>query len=1034
MRLKTFVPHAAARALGVSVSAQVQFETFFRGLRPGVSRARVTLLFSVVAAAAVHGSGCARVPRPSTATFGGAPSVSRTVVLTEGTNMAASASPDGRTLVLAIQGGLWTVPVTGGDAHRITGWETEATYPSWSPDGSRIAFQNYSPDGFYHVWTVARDGSDARQVTSGGFDDREPAWSPDGTRIAFASDRAGSGFYNVWTVDVRSAALERETSGSAHENYPAWSPDGTRIAYSSGRTIFAMDARRQVSEVAAVTAGATGPAVWTRDGTGVVYLNNARQVVVAGTPATTGEDVFPFPVSFLPDGGFVYTANGKPRIRDARGSNVRDVPFRAALALDRPARTPSKDHRLDAPELRPVQGVLAPVFSPDGNSVAFVALNDLWLMQIGQRPERLTNDISVEWVPSWSPDGREVYFSSDRESPAHPDMYAIDLGSRAVRRISVTPNSRMIFPTLSPDGRSFVYVDGANESLRIHDIAAGQSRLLVNQAYASNIGKPAWSPDGRKIAIADIQRANSRYREGRNLIRIVDAASGQASFVEPAPSPDGLSERFEAGPAWSPDGRWLAFVMTGTLHVMPVTPEGVPTGPSRQVVPGAADMPTWASDSRTILYLSNGRLRTVQLDGSGGRDLPVDLTWRPVVPPGSTVIHAGALWDGVRPELQRDVEITLSGGRITSVRPITPRAAAAAQAAGARFVDATALTVMPGLWDTHVHPRPQDMTAQWWAVQLAYGITDVVSNGASAYQTVMQKEALATGQLVGPRLFAGAIFDGPRPFYGHHRAVKDTTMLRIELDKARAMDMDFLKAYVRAPATFMRMISQAGSEMGVVTGSHFLSPGIEAGLSGTTHLSATERMGYGWSESQSGSSYQDVIALYTQTDFALVSHHSQANNVLGDDPGIASDPRFTLLMPDQYVSGYRTQAGTPPTPQQREAMREDVAVPAAILRAGGLVTIGTDTPLGGPGLGVHARLRSFATGVTNHQALQAVTINAARYARADRDLGSVEAGKVADLIFVRGDPLANVAAAANVAIVMKNGITHTADEILRPFR
>lgn len=1010
-----------------------QSETFFRRLRPSVGRERAVLLCSIVAAAALSGLVGARAAGPSTATAGAAQSVERTVVLTEGTNMAASASRDGQTLALAVQGRLWTVPVAGGDARGITGWETEATYPTWSPDGSRIAFQNYSPDGFYHVWTVARDGSDPRPVTSGAFDDREPAWSPDGTRIAFASDRAGSGSYDVWTVEVGSGALERRTSGSANENYPAWSPDGTRVAYSSGRTIAAVDAGGQVSELAAVPEGETGPAVWTRDGTGVVYLNNERQVVVGGAPATTGEDVFPFPVSFLPDGGFVYTANGRLRIRDAQG-NVRDVPFRAALALDRPAPTPNKDHRLDAPEPRQVQGVFAPVLSPDGKNVAFVALNDLWVMPIGQRPERLTNDISVEWVPSWSPDGRAIYFSSDRESPAHPDMYAIDLASRAVRRISVTPNSRMIFPSLSPDGRSFVYVDGANESLRIHDIASGESRLLVNRAYASNIGKPAWSPDGRKIVVADIQRANSQYREGRNLIRIVDVASGKASFVEPAPSPDGLSERFEAGPAWSPDGRWLAFVMTGTLHVMPVTPEGVPTGPARQVAPGAADMPTWASDSRTILYLSSGRLRTVQLDGSGGRDLPVDLTWRPAVPPGSTVIHAGALWDGVRPELQRNVEITLTGGRIASVRPITPGAAEAAKTSGARLVDATGLTVMPGLWDAHVHPRAHDMTAQWWAVQLAYGITDVISNGASTYQSVMQKEALATGQLVGPRLFAGAIFDGPRPFYGHHRAVKDPAVLRIELDKARAMDMDFLKAYVRAPATFMRMISQAGSAMGVVSGSHFLSPGIEAGLSGTTHLSATQRMGYGWSESEGGKSYQDVIALYAQTDFALVSHHSQGNNVLGDEPGIATDPRFTLLMPEQYVRGFRTQAATPPTPQQREAMREDVAAPAAILRAGGLVTIGTDSPLAGPGLGVHARLRSFATGVTNHQALQAVTINAARYARADRELGTVEAGKIADLIFVRGDPLANVAAAANVAIVMKNGIVHTADEILRPFR
>ena len=952
------------------------------------------------------------------------------VVLTEGTNMAAAVSPDGRTLVLGIQGSLWTMPVAGGDARRITDWSVEATSPSWSPDGTRIAFQNYDASGFYNVWTIAPDGSGATQLTRGGYDHREPAWSPDGTRIVFSSDRAGSGFYNVWTVNVRTGEYERRTSGSAHEIYPAWSPDGTRIAFASGRTISAVDAQGRVEELATVPQGTAMAPAWLRNGRGVVYQDNARQLVVNGRAVTTGEDVFPFPVSFLPDGSFVYTADGKLRVRDANGGSVREVPFRAELAVDRPAGR-NKDHRLDATDARPVRGIFSPVLSPDGNRVAFVALNDLWVMPIGQRPTQLTNDTSVEWVPSWSPDGREIFFSSDRESPGLPDMYAIDLATRAVRRVSRTPDSRMLLPVLSPNGRSFAYIEASNQSLRVHETDSEEARVVAQQV--GNVGaKPSWSPDGRKIAVADFQRSNSRYREGRNLIRIVDVASGQATLVEPGTFPDGLSERLEAGPTWSPDGRWLAYVMNATLHVLPVTPEGVPTGPSRQVTGGSAEMPTWSSDSRTILYLSDGRLRTVGVDGSGGREIPVDLTWRAVVAEGTTVIHAGALWDGVRGELQRNVEITLNGSRIASVRPIPAGGAAAARASGARFVDATALTVMPGLWDTHIHPRVLDATAKWWAVQLAYGFTSVLSNGASTYLSVEQKEALAAGRLMGPRLFTAAIFDGPRTFYAHHRAVRDQAALAIEIAKARAMDVDYLKAYVRSPVASMRMIAEAANELGIPTGSHLLSPGIEAGLGGSTHLSSTQRMGYSWSAA--GDSYQDAVALFSQGDYALSSSHSGGQNVLGDDPGILTDPRFTLLMPAEYMAEIRTQAGTPPTAQQRQAMRNAVEVPARFMNAGGLVTVGTDSPLDWPALGIHARLRIFATGVTNHQALQSVTINAAKYARADHELGTVEQGKIADLIFVRGDPLANVANAANVEQVMKNGVLYTLEEILRPFR
>jgi Tol biopolymer transport system component len=75
------------------------------------------------------------------------------------------------------------MPSSGGEATRLTGWDFEATWPVWSPDGSRIAFQNYN-DNQYHIWTMNPDGSDLQQVTDGHWDHREPTWSPDGTKTA----------------------------------------------------------------------------------------------------------------------------------------------------------------------------------------------------------------------------------------------------------------------------------------------------------------------------------------------------------------------------------------------------------------------------------------------------------------------------------------------------------------------------------------------------------------------------------------------------------------------------------------------------------------------------------------------------------------------------------------------------------------------------------------------------------------------------------------------------------------------------------
>jgi Tol biopolymer transport system component len=88
------------------------------------------------------------------------------VVITEGTNMAATVSPDGRTFVIDLLGNLWTVPAAGGQATRITDVLFEARQPDFSPKGDRIAFQGYLDDG-WDLWTVKPDGSDAKRLTTG---------------------------------------------------------------------------------------------------------------------------------------------------------------------------------------------------------------------------------------------------------------------------------------------------------------------------------------------------------------------------------------------------------------------------------------------------------------------------------------------------------------------------------------------------------------------------------------------------------------------------------------------------------------------------------------------------------------------------------------------------------------------------------------------------------------------------------------------------------------------------------------------------
>ena len=203
----------------------------------------------------------------------------------------------------------------------------------WSPDGKTIAFQNYAPEGNFHIWTITPDGKKLSELTTGPYDDREPAWLPDGSGLVFSSDRSNDVQYKIWQVSLKGRALTQLTRGNGAESNPAVSSDGKRLAFADAGNIYTL-ALGGASAPVLVAPGAA-PA-WTADGLALVYQNAARQLVVAGREVTSNEDIFPFPVRFLPDGRMLYTADGKIRVREASGGNPSDISFNATLLLRRP--------------------------------------------------------------------------------------------------------------------------------------------------------------------------------------------------------------------------------------------------------------------------------------------------------------------------------------------------------------------------------------------------------------------------------------------------------------------------------------------------------------------------------------------------------------------------------------------------------------------------------------------------------------------------------------------------------------------------
>jgi imidazolonepropionase-like amidohydrolase len=415
-----------------------------------------------------------------------------------------------------------------------------------------------------------------------------------------------------------------------------------------------------------------------------------------------------------------------------------------------------------------------------------------------------------------------------------------------------------------------------------------------------------------------------------------------------------------------------------------------------------------------------GAARTVRI--------PLDYR-RPVAP--DTVLHAGRLWDGTSDAVRDDADVVIRRGRITAVEP--HRAGRPA----ARRVDASARTVVPGLWDAHVHPWQSTYGGRQSALQLAYGITTAVSLGGFAYEQARIREAADAGELAGPRLLAtGELLDGARVAYSMSRAHRTRAGLRRSLARAEGLDWDFVKTYVRAPGWVMAEAAAFAHErLGARSGSHLCSPGIQLGQDLTTHLQATQRLEFGHATTASGRAYADVVDIYTATgDFHLVATPFTALALLGADPALAADPRVTVLMPPWDTAAVEERAGRPPGAAELAALAAETDVYRRILAADGLVVIGTDQPLVPVGLHLHLALRALhRAGLSAVKALRTATVLPARAFGAAGRLGTLEPGAYADATVIDGDPFTDFATLVRTESVLRGGRLYEQADLVRSF-
>lgn len=430
------------------------------------------------------------------------------------------------------------------------------------------------------------------------------------------------------------------------------------------------------------------------------------------------------------------------------------------------------------------------------------------------------------------------------------------------------------------------------------------------------------------------------------------------------------------------------------------------------------------------------------------------------------VIRGGRLIDGNGGNPVERTTIIIEENRIQRVVAGTdcdiPRQAVVISAEGK--------TVLPGLIDNHVHYR--DLLGELF---LAHGVTSVRDLGNALDWILLQRDAVAMGKIRGPRIFCagGGIY--ARATSVNHMVPLDAVEARAMTRKMIAQGVDYLKVHMGVPLDIIRAIAGEGRPLGLKLAGHLDSsilPYAEAGVDGVEHASgcaeATIRSEEGrkrlasvtlwlakflapWAFAErehftevterlaaSGTFIEPTTVLWGAC-LGKRSEWEREDYELLKNPGLAylsQDQR--LLWLDHFYLAYGAREREPaddvvignrysicgiyPGDQLREGRERLADFLCRLLKAGGCVVTGTDAPAVTPGISMHREMELLVDmGVTPMQAIMAATKIGARYLGAEKDLGTIEAGKLADLIIVAGDPLKDIRATRNIVRVIKDG-------------
>jgi imidazolonepropionase-like amidohydrolase/Tol biopolymer transport system component len=888
-----------------------------------------------------------------------------------------SFSPDGRLVVFRGERngrtGLFMLDVASSAVRQLTQLSNPDAYDgnaAWSPDGRLLAFVRFvipdSPNGRPRSAIMLLDTASGKTHELSVDDIKspflsDPTWLPDGKEIAFVtrvpnSERGG----RIWIASASGGRARAVTAESVQAQAPACSPDSRFMAY------FAPD-----------SAGKTQ--VWVQEiGTerAPVRLTNHADVTATRIRWFSGRSEL------------LYSADGRLWKVGVSGGPAKEIPFTAELSIRRQRRALAPPRFNDPGQQAHARGFTGLALSPDGRRIAMLALGKLWVIPVdGGRPRAVTAVPFEATSLAWSPDNAEVAWSAgvvDQE-----DLFATSVATGVTRQVTALPG-RESNPAYSPDGRHLAFVHVEKDDGLLCVVNAGANKVS-DVAQTQNLGSiglrwtspPQWSPQSDGLLVSGPAELGQ---------------PGRATFV-PLSGPRQEITRFPNAPIflqWT-SSHTIVFVRHDRLWQARFDRSGM-LGDPQPIGVDAALYASMAHDG-TLLFVSAGGLRLRSPDGTE-RNIGWPITYTPPTAE-VTLIRNVRIIDGTGSPISEPKDMLIEQGRIKQIAPTGKLSTA-----GVRVLDAAGRVVMPGLMDLHAHGMRPDLFPGF----LYFGITTVRDQGSPMAPLVAYADAFAAGVLPGPRVdYGGFQFYSDWPFDQEEwRGIEpeaDPDHIKRAVDLAEAFGAQHIKTRTfRRWDINARMITEAHRRGMRVTGhcSHLL-PLVAAGMDAKEHIGICEPRGNKYM-------YDDLVQLFKVAGIGVVPTITYLDFAarLNERPALLDeDAEVAPFLPAKENFDWMFKL----TPDQRKEWAEEAqrSREAAIklLRAG--VTVASGTDIWQVPTGVHMELEQLvAAGFTPAQAIHAGTGAAARILGAEKDLGTIEVGKWADLIILDADPLTDI--------------------------